>query len=286
MVLDVGVTDGDGKRMSLTGHVGGDYESDGIIGPCVGVGGMLCALLATPVLHAQAGVDIGGESARSKSKVVSRGNSLTLHSTVSYSTGDALRGAAGDMIVTPSVALRTIRTMPVYLNQSKCEGYAGPEETQWEMLESGRDLYKDVLDSYSAHYEKNLANPGGNPLNMKDDEKFERLKTIATEAAADAAWNAVVSHSVYDILIARIPQLRDRCLEAYCAHENTVELKHSATMSHKWSIDGKEFIRTLPSLTDLKKMCGELPSTCRVAKPASADAPSKDSAGMQARICP
>ena len=92
-------------------------------------------------------------------------------------------------------------------------------------------------------------------------------------AAADKAWNTVTSHTTYDILLARIPQLMTQCRKEHCVlsksgfkkwgsmHEFETKPFQNAKTAKNGALK-----RTVPNLEDIKKICGVKPDAAKDCK--------------------
>ena len=122
--LAVSVENGDAQKWEVDGYVGFTKDFGTNIGTFVGVGAGVELQMEAKVLEGTIKAGTGGEWSNSRAQVVSNGNGVTLTAQVSYEVGggdpdEGLTGVAGDVIVTPSVAIRTLLVLPIIFNNNK-----------------------------------------------------------------------------------------------------------------------------------------------------------------------
>jgi len=211
VALDVSIADSKGNSKAIGGSVGVEFEMTTAMGVSFGAHFDLGGLPAFGISAEYAGEGSSGASAE---KVRSQGNSLTLSAELSYSTsGDpGLDGAASDLFVTPSLAIRTLKVLPVIFQHTGglCGGLAGAELTKWQLLDANPEegTLSDALSKYMT--------AEGTLPDKFDTSAADVRKVLAKHARQgidDPAWNSVTVHTTYDILFTRIPQLMALCAE-------------------------------------------------------------------------
>eukprot|EP00968_Pinguiococcus_pyrenoidosus_P023762 scaffold3984_cov339-Pinguiococcus_pyrenoidosus.AAC.1 len=161
------------------------------------------------------------------------GNSVAFTSGVSYSTPTGVYGSFGDLLITPTLSIRTITVLPIGFNASavpgECGGFARAEASRWQLLDGTAG--DPDCESKSTQEEKDacaldkaleayLTAASQSELTIADGETDAALRDrlrddYAREATQDTSWNALAVHSVWDVLYIRLPQLQERCQEEH-----------------------------------------------------------------------
>ena len=176
--------------------------------------------MEVPILSVAGGFIASNADDREMGKVRSNGNTLTLAAEVTYETSAEATetGLGADLIVTPSLSIRTVKNQPITFDAQQCEGVLASLQTTWQMIDPSNDKWKDMnvllteykmqngLDQLPAIFDVKSPNAAG--LTIR-----QQLVKQARRAIESESWNAITFHSVFDIVKYRIPQLQARCLE-------------------------------------------------------------------------
>ena len=119
--------------------------------------------------------------------------------------------------------------LPISFDAQRCAGEEEDTFENWQLVDGGQDestLYNELLAGYTAEDKEN---------------------TVAA-AAADKAWNAVTSHTTYDIILARLPQLRKRCKAEYCILSKSGFVKFGSTRTFASEVFATEKFKKIGGL--------------------------------------
>ena len=150
--------------------------------------------------------------------MISRGSTISLEAEVGYATSDepATAGMASDLFITPSLSLKLITLLPIQWASCDNGAQTGNLVTRWQMI-SGGDLYETLDASVAVNTlaQDNIDAAMPSTAGGDTEELRETLRGEAEKARKDDTWNAVTEHSLFDILLSRIPQLQGLCADEW-----------------------------------------------------------------------
>ena len=195
-----------GTSHSLNGAIGVEAENkgeaEGLVAP-LGLGAAIGS--AFDVFKFKFMFTWGLSAAVDFHWALNSGNTVFWHSSNSISTsGSSLRGTWGDTFVTPSLSIRTIEELPIRYDAENCTGVEYETVSTWQLLDGEAASLNETLNRYKESVED---------LAFASDA--ETLRNYAMASLEDSNWNAVTVHSLQDILMRRIPQLKERCREEW-----------------------------------------------------------------------
>ena len=205
--LNVHTTDDVGDTHEVKAFLGGAFDVNFALGTVLapaGAGGQ--AWKSYTPFRLEAIGHAGLQTEEHRIKAFNEGDTVSFSAAAEFNTAGLLQGAAGDVFVTPSLAIKTVTELPiVFLNNGTlCEGAAQAEVSTWAAVDGG-DV-EDQLNEFRA-----AAATVSDPLSAEHTE----LRNYAKAAISDKSWNAMTVHTTSDILWTRIPQLQARCREEW-----------------------------------------------------------------------
>ena len=260
--ISVAHTNGGSEAIKIGANIGldTDFEQEGA--GCVGFGAMFCMGGGTTTMNAKVEGDLNSEADKESKHAINRGNKVSMKSGIELTTDGHFEGAAGDLFMTPSMALRTLTVLPISFDAAACAGVAEVQETEWEMLDGsteGTELY-GALSDYVETAEVMDTFDGAS-------SSKEEMAGIVGQASNSDAWNAVAVHTLYDVLMLRIPQLQERCLEDYCGGAAaTVASSGQGSWGGEYSfwpsVSSMAVVRALPTEASVEALCGTTSDDC------------------------
>ena len=221
--ISVSLSDGTGNVHQIDGSVGYEFSTRSEVGAIVapmGAGAKYGMEMDT--VKAQIEGHVGGDIANAEEKVYSHGSSLTLTAGMSISTSGDYTGDYSDVLVTPSLAIRTITEIPIVFidnddDPSLCRGLAQNVKSTWQILDGSAATIEGLLGEYDEDADEVAGDieDADYAATLKTEDGRTDMHNYAQDAIGDSTWNALTVHTVYDVISQRIPQLQRRCFEEW-----------------------------------------------------------------------